>query len=165
MVENNGQQVQQIGQTQQGQGTYPGNQDEVQQFIVDITNALYSDGHVEQMLNMVKKNPDNVGQIVGQIAGSIIVAVLQRRMKQNGGRKPHAKLVMNGLKMVLENMAEIIATSGMKKATPKDMQVAAKIAGQVIDKGFVAQGGQPQQGQAGNPQQIQQQPQPRGMLG
>ncbi len=143
-------------------GTYPGNSDEVQQFIVDINTAMSV--QVEQMLSMVQKNPDNVGEEMGKLASTVLTTVLEKRAQVNGGRRPHVKLVANGLKMILEQMAQIIAMAGLPKVTPKNLQEAAIMAGKVIDGGQQGQGGQGQQ-QAQQQSPPQQQGPQGGMLG
>ena len=141
----------------QGGGTYPANQEEVQQFIADLMNALYSEGQVEKVLQMLQQGGENLPQTIGSIAGSLAMSVVQRRGQQTG-RKPHINLVIRGLQLVIKNIAELMKTAGIAEVDQKTLQEASMVAGRMVES---AMGGGQQQPQQAPPPT----PQSQGMMG
>ncbi len=147
----------QQGPPQQGQGqTYPADQNERDQFINDLTNALYSEGQPTKLVEMLKSG-DEPGMAIGTVAATTVMGILDRRRSQTGGRKPHIKMIQLGLQIVFKEIMAIAQKVGIP-ISEKNMEVAAKVAGKLIQEGQAqkqggqGQGGPPRQG-GGPPQQ------------
>ena len=125
---------------------------------------LYSEGQPEKVMqNLVTGG--NLPQKLGQTAGTVVMTVLERRKQQSGGRKPHFKLVIMGLKKTLEELSDMMEMAGLPKPTPEIMQEASQYAGQIVESAISPQQQQqqqqPMQGQPmqGQPMQAPQGPQ------
>lgn len=119
-------------QPPQQANTYPANKDEVGQFILDLMKALYLEKQQAEAVKVLSANRDNIGHAIGQLAGSLVMIVVQKRWKQTG-RKPHIKLIVQGTKKAIIELAEMARLAKIAQVTKEDIAAASQVAGKIIE--------------------------------
>ena len=140
---------------QQG-GVYPADKNEVSQFINDLMRGLYSEGQQQSLMEALSRGKNDMGTTLGQLAGALVMSVVQRRQQENG-RKPHINLVVQGLRKVISELVEIVKVGKIGQVTEEDLQKASAVAGSVVEQTMGGGQEQQQQGQQSQQPQVQQQ--------
>jgi hypothetical protein len=134
---------------------YPQNKQEADKFAAGLIKSLHSDQTRDANMKILTDNRVPVAARLATLVSNIMTAMLARINKQAGGRKPHIRMLVDAIKMLIIEASRMALIAGVE-VTEDDKRKAAKIAGDMLEAG-----NSPQQGpQGGAPMQPQPQAQP-----
>lgn len=142
-------------------GTYPANKMEVEKFAIGVINALHEPSMRDKIMKQLTAKQGPIEVKIGVIATQFVMAMLQK-VKEQSGRPPHLKLIINAIRLTVQELAAMCKAAGIKVSI-KQQKTAAKLAGDSI-QAAMQQGMQQQQAaqqgmqQPGPPQQGAPQP-------
>jgi histidinol phosphatase-like enzyme len=111
-------------------------------------------------MKILMDNRVPVAARLATLVSNIMTAMLARIRKQ-AGRKPHIKMLVAAIKMLIIEASRMALIAGVE-VTDDDKRKAAKLAGDMLEAGNSPQGQQPMQGQ---PQGQPTPQQPQGIVG
>lgn len=132
---------------------YPKDTSEVEKFVSGIIQSLHTPKSRDIFMKQLTSEQVPVAARVGSVVANVISSMLQRVKKQGGGRKPHLNLILKSIKLAVVEVSKMAEIAGVD-ITPEEQKEAAKIAGDMIESGEMAQ-------QAPQEQQQHQQMQPQ----
>ena len=139
--------------TQQGQpGTFPANEEDVKKFRLDIVKAIHSPAQQQKIIQILRSAGENIGAAIGQLAGMLIMTLVQRRMIEQNVKVP-PQLAIYGASFAIAELVKIAKKMGIKidmEQTKKAIQVAGMVIAQAS-----AKAGEQMKGGSVRPQQPQ----------
>jgi len=120
-----------VGQQAAPPQTFGTSPEEAQAFITDIDKAIFGEQQQAQIVSLLHEGAGNIGNTIGQLAGSVVVSIGQRRAQEQGVR-PHIKLAINGAARAIKDLSELAQQAKIAQVSDADLQQAQNMAGEII---------------------------------
>ncbi len=135
-------QQRQIQGTRQQGGRFPANEEDVKKFRLDIVKAIHSPDQQQKIIQALQHGSQvGIGATIGQLAGSLVMMLIQRRMVEHGVKVP-PQLATQGAAFAIKEIAALAQKMGAR-IDQKELENAIQVAGQIIEQAS-QQGGQAQ---------------------
>lgn len=144
---------------------YPQNKQEAEKFSAGLIKSLHSDQTRDANMKILTDNRVPVAARLATLVSNIMTAMLARINKQAGGRKPHIRMLVDAIKMLIIEASRMALIAGVE-VTEDDKRKAAKLSGDMLEAGNTPQQGPQQGGAPAQPAPMQPQvPQQQGLIG
>ncbi len=127
-------------QEAQRPGMFPANADDVKRFRMDIVKAIHSPEQQKQVIQALQTAGDHIGAVIGQLAGSMVMMLIHRRMAEQGVKVP-SQLAVQGVSFAIKELIAMAQKMGVQ-IDEQQVQDAIQVAGQIVEQ--ASQQGAPQ---------------------
>lgn len=132
---------------------YPANKEQLDKFISGIIQSLHSEETQPKIMAQLTSEQVPIPARIGNIVSQVLTAMLVRVQNQTG-EQPAPQLVLKSIKMIIQELSKMANLAGIE-VTKEDQIQAARLAGDMLEKGDRAamSGGEQMQEDSAQPQQ------------
>lgn len=144
---------------------YPADKEQAQQFILNLVKVIHGESNIAESIAQSEGTEAPLGARIGAIAAKVLVLLFTQAFKQTNGAQVVASFAVEAIRRAVTEIAEIAGAVRGQEVSKKEVQQAAKLAGDSLQQtmqNLMKGGGQPEGSPQGPPQGVMQGPPPQG---